>query len=336
MVEDRAMLRRDMLAAAAVLLAAGSATAQPVAGGRVVRIVVPFPPGGAIDIVGRLVADQLGPILGQSVVVENRGGAGGILGIDAVAKGPPDGSVIGVMGGVALMAYPTLYTKLPFDPIRDLQPLTIITAGALLCVVNAETAQRRGWTDFRALIAWARAHPEEVKMGSSGPGTSSHLCIEAINSATGARILHVPYRGGGPAITDLLSGTIDMMFDVTPALVPHVESGKFKALAVSSRKRMSFLPDVPGLGEFADLGLGDTDISPWNALMLPAGTPEPVVARLFTAVREVATQPDFAERLRPLGYDVVLSESPAALAAQIESETPTWKRLVEISGTKLD
>ncbi|WP_376093729.1 Bug family tripartite tricarboxylate transporter substrate binding protein [Roseomonas sp. CCTCC AB2023176] len=315
---------------------AASATAQPVAGGRAIRVVVPFPPGGAIDIVGRLVADRLGPILGQSVVVDNRGGAGGILGTDLVAKGPPDGSVIGVIGGVTLMAYPTLYARLPFNPGRDLQPLTLITSGALLCVVNAETAQRRGWTDFRSLIAWARANPDGVTMGSSGTGTSSHLCISAINSATGARVLHVPYRGGGPAIQDLLGGTIDMMFDVTPALTPHVESGKFKALAVSSRGRMSLLPEVPGLGEFADLGLGDLDISPWNALMLPAGTPEPVVAHLFTAVRQVASQGDFADRLRPLGYEVVTSESPASLAEQIRRETPTWIRLVEISGAKLE
>lgn len=330
------MLRRDVLAMSTMLLVPKFVASQPVAGGRVVRIVVPFPPGGAIDIVGRLVADRLGPILGQSVVVENRSGAGGILGTDTVAKGPPDGSVIGVVGGVTLMAYPALYAKLPFDPARDLQPLSLITTGALLCVVNAEAAERRGWTDFRALIAWARAHPEEVKMGSSGTGTSSHLCVSAINAATGARILHVPYRGGAPAIQDLLSGTIDMMFDVTPALVPHVESGRFKALAVSSRARMSLLPDVPGLGDFTDLGLGNLDISPWNALMLPAGTPEAVVMRLFAAAQTIAAQPDFVQRLRPLGYDAATSESPAALAAQVARETPSWRRLVEISGARLE
>ena len=333
---ERAMLGRRHLLGGLAALPGASALAQPVGGGRPVRVVVPFPPGGAIDLLGRMVAERLGPALGQNVVVENRGGAGGILGTDAVAKGPPDGTVIGVIGGVTLMAYPTLYNRLPFDPLRDLQPLTLITSGALICVVNAEEAARRGWTDFRALIAWSKANPDRVKMGSSGPGTSSHLIIEAINAMAGARILHVPYRGGGPAITDLLSGTIDMMFDVTPALMPQVQAGKFRPLALSSRARMGFAPEVPGMAEFADLGLGDLDLLSWNALMLPAGTPGPVVERLFSAVRQVAADPVLVERLRPLGYDVVVSESPAALAAQVERETPAWKRLVEMSGVKLD
>jgi len=330
------MLRRRTLFATLAAAPVAPALAQPVGGGRPVRVVVPFPPGGAIDLLGRMVADRLGPALGQPVVVENRGGAGGILGADAVAKGPKDGTVIGVIGGTTQLAYPFLYNKLPFDPLKDLLPLTQITTGALLCVVNAEAAAQRGWTDFRAVVAYSKAHPDQVKMGSSGPGTSSHLCIEAVNSMAGARILHVPYRGGGPAITDLLAGTIDMMFDVTPALMPHVQSGKFKALAVSSKARMASTPEVPGMGEFADLGLGELDISPWNALMLPAGTPEPVVQRLFEACKQVAADPVLVERLKPLGYDVVLSESPAALAAQIERETPMWKRLVDLAGVKLD
>ncbi|WP_161993735.1 Bug family tripartite tricarboxylate transporter substrate binding protein [Muricoccus nepalensis] len=335
-MQGRRDLLGDILGGGLAALAAGPAAAQPVGGGRAVRVIVPFPPGGAIDLLGRLVAERLGPALGQNVVVENRGGAGGILGTDAVAKGAPDGTVIGVIGGVTLTAYPTLYERLPFDPARDLQPLTMITSGALLCVVNAAEAARRGWTDFRALIAWSKANPDRVKMGSSGPGTSSHLIIEAINAMAGARILHVPYRGGGPAITDLLSGTIDLMFDVTPALMPQVQAGKFKPLAVSSRARMDFAPEVPGMGEFADLGLGELDLLSWNALMLPAGTPAPVVERLLAAVRQAAADPALVERLRPLGYDVVLSESPAALAAQVERETPAWKRLVEMSGVKLD
>ena len=191
------MLRRRSLMAVPLLVALPAA-AQPVAGGRAVRVVVPFPPGGAIDLLGRLVAERLGPALGQDVVVENRGGAGGILGTDVVAKGPKDGTVIGVIGGATLTAYPSLYNRLPFDPAKDLQPLTQITSGALICVVNAEEAARRGWNDLRALIAYSKANPDRVKMGSSGPGTSSHLCIEAINAMAGARILHVPYRGAGP------------------------------------------------------------------------------------------------------------------------------------------
>lgn len=336
--------RRPLLAAAfglplatAVPVARAQPAPPPLAGGRPIRVVVPFPPGGAIDILGRLLAERLSPALGgQAVVVENRAGAGGLLGADAVAKGSNDGSVLGVVGITTLAAFPYLYRSLPFDPARDFTPLTQITSGALLCVANAGTARTRGWTDFRALVAWARANPEGVRMGSSGTGTSSHLVVEAVNAATGARILHVPYRGGGPAITDLLAGTIDIMFDVTPALVPHVEAGRFVALAVSSGARTGFLPDVPGLAEFADLGLGELDVVTSNLLLLPANTPEPVVARLFAAVREAAASPGYAERLRPLGYDTVLSDSPAALAAMVERERPRWRRLVEISGARLD
>jgi tripartite-type tricarboxylate transporter receptor subunit TctC len=333
--------RRTLLRTAAAPLLAGlaaeGARAQPIAGGRTIRIIVPFPPGGAIDILGRLLADRLPAQLGgQTVVVENRAGAGGMLGADAVAKAAPDGTTIGIIGVTTLCAFPFLHSRMPFDPQKDLTPVTQITDGSLLCVVNADTARRQGWTDFRALIAWSRANPEQVRMGSSGTGTSSHLNIAAINHLTGARILHVPYRGGGPAIQDLLSGTIDMMFDVMPALVPHVQSGRFKALAVSSAERVPSLPDVPGMKEFADLGLGDHSVVTWNAIMTAPGTPEPVVAQLERALKAVAADPGFVERLRPLGYGTVVSESPAALRRLIEAETPKWRRFVEISGARLD
>lgn len=335
--------RRTLLlaAAAAPVLAsapvAGSARAQQIAGGRTIRVIVPFPPGGAIDLLGRLLADRLPAQLGgQTVVVENRAGAGGMLGADAVAKAAPDGTTIGVIGVTTLCAFPFLHSRMPFDPQKDLAPVTQVTDGSLLCVVNADTARRRGWSDFRALIAWSKANPDQVRMGSSGTGTSSHFNISAINHLTGARILHVPYRGGGPAIQDLLSGTIDMMFDVMPALVPHVHSGKFKALAVSSADRVPSLPDVPGMKEFADLGLGEHSLISWNAIMTAPGTPEPVVAQLARAVKAVATDPSFSERLRPLGYGTVVSESPAALARLIREETPKWRRMVELSGARID
>jgi tripartite-type tricarboxylate transporter receptor subunit TctC len=327
--------RRSFLGGAATLLAT-PALAQPIAGGRPVRLVVPFPPGGAVDILGRLIAERLGPVLEQTVVVENRGGAGGNIGADAVARAPADGSTIGIISVNTLCAAPFLYKSLSFDPQKDLAPVSQIITGAVLCVVNVQTAAKNGWTDFPSLIAWAKAHPGEVRMGSSGTGTTSHLTIETVNRATGAQITHVPYRGGGPAISDLLAGTIDMMFDVMPALMPHVEAGRFKALAVSSAKRLPFLPQIPGLAEFTQLGLGNVDIQTWSAIMSSGGTPEPVIQRLFQAVKQVAAQPEFAERLRPLGYSVQTSESPAALAAFIQQETPRWKELVETSGVTLD
>jgi tripartite-type tricarboxylate transporter receptor subunit TctC len=330
------MLARRGLLAATALGAAGAAQAQPLAGGRPVRVVVPFPPGGAIDLLGRLLADRLPAALGQPVVVENRGGAGGLIGADAVAKGERDGTVIGIIGVTTLAAFPFMHARMPFDPQQDLAPVTQITDGALLCVVNAATAQRQGWTDFRALIRWSRANPEQLKMGSSGTGTSSHLNIEAINRFAEARILHVPYRGGGPAINDVLAGTIDMMFDVMPALMPHVESGRLKAMAVSSGDRLAILPEIPGMKDFPELGLADYGMVTWNAIMAPGGTPAPILARLAQAIHAVAAQRDFVDRLKPLGYGTVISRTPDELAALIREETPRWRRLVEISGARID
>lgn len=329
--------RRAALAATGALLAApGHLRAQPAPGGRPVRMVVPFPPGGAVDITSRLLAERLGPALGQQVVVENRAGAGGLIGADAIAKGEKDGSVIGLVSATTFCASPFMRARMPFDPLLDLAPVSQLTDGCLLCVVNAQTAQQRGWTDFRALIAWSRANPEQLRMGSSGAGTSSHLNIAAINRFAEAKILHVPYRGGGPAINDLIAGTIDMMFDVMPALMPHVESGKFKALAVSSPEPPPVLPRVPGMRAFADLGLGEHALINWNVVTTAGGTPRPVLARLFEAVQRVGRQREFTDRLAPLGYGIVLSESPEAAAAMIRAETARWQRLVEISSARID
>lgn len=327
--------RRAALIAGAGLLAA-PALAQPVAGGRPVRVIVPFPPGGAVDITSRLFAERLGPALGQTVVVENRAGAGGLIGADVIAKGDRDGSVVGLLSATTWCAAQFLRSRLPFRPQQDLAPVTQLTDGALLCVVNAETARQRGWTDFRALIEWSRAHPEEVRMGSSGSGTSSHLNIAAINRFADAKILHVPYRGGGPAINDLVAGTIDLMFDVMPALMPHVTSGAFKALAVSAPDPLPMLPGVPGMKSFGDLGLADHALVNWNVVSVPGGTPEPVIRRLFEASQAVAKEQAFVDRLSPLGYGIILSDSPAAAAAMIRQETPRWQRLVEISGAQIE
>jgi tripartite-type tricarboxylate transporter receptor subunit TctC len=325
--------RRALLIAS---LATPALAMPALAQGRPVRLIIPFPPGGAVDLLGRILAERMGPALGSTVVVENRGGAGGLIGADAVAKGDKDGTVLGLIGVTTLCAFPFMTSRMPFNPRTDLAPVGQITDGALLCVVNAETARRRGWTDFRALLLWARANPDGVKMGSSGSGTSSHINIEAINRFARAGILHVPYRGGGPAINDLLAGNIDIMFDVMPALMPHVESGRLLAFAVSSNARLALLPQVPGMGDFADLGLGQHNVSTWNAVMAPGGTPPELIARHHAALLAVAAMPDFVERLKPLGYGTVVSDTPAALTALIERETPHWRQLVEISGARLE
>ncbi|WP_424814009.1 Bug family tripartite tricarboxylate transporter substrate binding protein [Roseococcus sp. YIM B11640] len=326
-------LRRSLILGAATLpLAAPALRAQA----RPLRLVVPFPPGGAVDLLGRIMAEKLPPVIGSPVIIENRGGAGGLIGADYLAKGDKDGTMIGLLGVTILCAFPFMSNRLPFNPRTDLAPVSQITDGALMCVVNAESARRNGWTDFRSLIRWSRANPDQVKMGSSGTGTASHINIEAINAAANAKILHVPYRGGGPAITDTLAGTIDMMFDVMPALMPHVASGKFLAFAVSSHEPLSILPNVPGMKDFADLGLGQHNVVTWNAVMAPGGTPAEHLNRLNAAIRNIAAQPDFIEKLKPLGYGTVVSDTPAKMGELIAAEMPVWERLVQVSGARLE
>lgn len=312
------------------------AAAAPIAGGRPVRLVVPFPPGGGVDLLGRLLGERLQPILGNQFVIDNRSGVGGNLGADNVAKSPPDGGTLGLLSSTVLAANEFLYSRLPFNVRTDFTPISRVCWGTVLCVVNAETARARGWDDFRALIAWSKANPEKVTMGSSGVGTISHFTIALVNERTGAHITHVPYRGGGPALTDLLAGTIDMMFDVMPALMPHVEAGRLKALAVGSRDPLPILPDVPAMRDFADLGLGDLDMVTWYAVVGPAGMAPDLAGRLSQALRQVVVEPQFAEKLAPLGNFAVSDDSPADLAAFIGRERVRWEAIVKLSGARVE
>jgi tripartite-type tricarboxylate transporter receptor subunit TctC len=270
------------------------------------------------------------------VVVENRSGAAGIVGADAVAKARPDGSTLGVIGMTTLCAYKTLYTRLPFDPDADFAPVSQISAGTVVCCVNPARAREEGWTDFRGLVAWMQRHPEQLRFGYAGIGTTAHFMVAALQQATGAKPLMVTYRGGAPAVADLQAGVIDMMFELTPGLTPLIDSGDAVPLAVGSRERLPALPGVPALGEFGDLGLAEYDIQAWEAVMAPAGTPPEALARLNAAVRAAGENPVLAERLRPTGFRVVTSASPEALAGKIRDEIPLWRRLVEVSGAKLD
>lgn len=301
-----------------------------------VRLVVPFPPGGAVDQAGRLLAERLGPILDANVVVENVGGAGGMAGIGQVAKAAPDGTVLGLAPVATLVTNKYLYNKLSYDPDRDLKALSRVVTGTLLCVVGAERARERGWKSLGDLVAWSKANPEKTFMGSSGIGQSSHLMLELLNKQAGAQIVHVPYRGGGPAITDLLGGRIDLMFDVIPALMPHVQAGAFVPLAVASAERIPQLPDVPSMKEHAALNLGSVDIRSWLAVVVPAATPDDITQRLYQAVVKAATDPEMKRRIEPAGYTVVTDPSVAALKDHIARENPVWEGIVRISGTKLD
>jgi len=327
------LLRRTLLATPALLALPrpGAAQAFP---SRPLRIIVPFAPGGAVDITARLLGEKLQPILGVNVVIDNRGGAGGNIGADAVAKAEPDGHTILLGTATILAANKFLYRRsMPFDPVRDLAPITRVSTGTVLLVVNSQ----RPWRSFADLVAAAKAAPGRISMGSSGTGTVSHLTLSSINRAAGMDITHVPYRGGGPAITDLLAGSIDMMFDVIPALMPHVREGRFRPLAVGSAERVTFVPElreVPGMREL--LPNAGIDMQSWYAVSAPARTPAPVLARLHEVITQVAMSEDFRARLMPLGFEPVTDPSPSAFGTYMAQQEGVWRTLVELSGATLD
>ncbi len=332
------MQRRDLLLAAALAapalaLGARGAMAQAFPS-RPIRIVVPFAPGGAVDLTARLLGEKLQPILGQNVVIENRGGAGGNLGADVVAKAEKDGHTILLGTATILAANKFLYRRsMPFDPVRDLAPVTRVSTGTVLLVVNAG----RPWQNFQQLIDFARANPGRVTMGSSGTGTVSHLTLAAMSRAAGVDITHVPYRGGGPAITDLVAGTIDMMFDVMPALMPHVREGRFRPLAVGSAERVDYVPgleQVPGMREL--MPQSGIDSQSWYAVNAPAGTPQDRLETLHRAIVQVVRSEDYKQRLQPLGFRPIWDESPAAYGEYMRAQERVWQPIVEASGATLD
>jgi tripartite-type tricarboxylate transporter receptor subunit TctC len=321
--------RRAALIGTGALFSASAAQAQSFPT-RPVRLIVPIAPGGANDITARMVAERLAVVLGQPVVVDNRPGAGGNLGALAVAQAEKDGHTLLFTSATVLAANKFLYrTQMPIDPLRDLAPITRVGQFSILLVVNSQ----RPYRTLAELIAFARANPGRVTMGSSGTGTISHLFLEKLNRAAGIQITHVPYRGGSLAIQDLASGTIDMMFDAIPALLPHVREGRFRSLAVGSAQRITFVPelvDVPGMAE-ALPGSG-IDAQNWFAVVAPAGTPAGPINALHAALTRVMADEALAARLKPLSVLAMTDPSPAAFGAFWRAQEPVWRELVEQSG----
>jgi tripartite-type tricarboxylate transporter receptor subunit TctC len=297
---------------------------------RPVRIVVPIAPGGATDILARLLAERLSPVLGQSVVVENRPGAGGNIGAQSVLQTERDGHTWLLTSANVVTANTYLYgARMPFVPLRDFAPVTRLGIGTILWVVNAG----RPWRSFQEQIEFARRNPGRVTMGSSGTGTISHLFFEKVKRATGADMTHVPYRGGGPAIQDLVAGNIDMMFDVMPALLPHVREGRFRALAVGSARRAEYMPEIaqlPGMEELLP-GAG-IDALNWWAMVVATGTPEPAIAGIHAALTRVLAQEELRQRLIGLTIQPMTDATPAGFRAFWEAQVPVWRELVQASG----
>ena len=325
--------RRTLLSAAALLPLA--ARAQPAWPTKPVRIVVPFAAGGTTDILARALAPELQRAFGQPFVVDNKPGAGGNSGAAEVAKSAPDGHTL-LMGTVGTHAINVaLYPKLPYDPARDFVPVTLVAGVPNVLVMNPAAAQKYGINSVADLIQALKAHPGQLNMASSGNGTSIHLSGELFKSLTGTYMVHIPYRGSGPALMDLMGGTMDLMFDNLPSALPHIKAGKLKALAVTSATRSAALPEVPTIAEAGGPALKGYEARSWFGLLAPAGTPMEVVNRLQQETARALATPALKERLLSQGATPG-GISPAEFARFIEAETKKWAQVVKASGAKVD
>ncbi len=320
-LRERAGVR--VLLAGLALLAATAAYAQPYPS-RPIRLIVPFPPGGSTDILARALGQKLAENLAQAVVIDNRPGAGGSIGAEAAAKAAPDGHTV-MMGHLGTLAVnPAIYKSLPYDPVKSFAPVSLMAMVPSVLVVNPQVPA----ASAAELIAYARANPGKLAYGSAGAGSTSHLTTEYFKLATGTDILHVPYKGIGPMLTDLISGQLSMGLNGAPAVMPHVNSGRLRALAVSGLKRLDSLPQIPTLDES---GVKGFDASGWYGIVAPAGTPREIVMRLNAEIRRIMQTPDLRARLDNEGA-IPAPGSPEEFAAFIQSEIARWGAVLRRAG----
>jgi tripartite-type tricarboxylate transporter receptor subunit TctC len=293
-----------------------------------IRMVCPFPPGGTTDLVARLVAQKFSEAWGQQVVVDNRPGAGGVIGTEMVAQAAPDGYSI-LLGSITTHAVnPALYKKLRFDPIRDFAPVSLVVSSPQLLALHPSVAAK----SVKELIALAKARPGQLNYGSAGTGTSPHLTFELFKSMAAIDVVHVPYKGTGPAITDLIGGQVQMMITGVVALMPHVKSGKLRAVGVTSAKRVPALPEVPTI---AESGVAGFDVSSWFGVFLPAATPRAIVMKMNREIHRILENPEVRQRLIDQGADPA-SNTPEEFAAYVKSEMTRWGQVVRSTGARVD
>ena len=329
-------MRQSLLRATAVLagLVAFALTAQQAAAQtpayptRPIRLVVPFPAGGATDIIARAVSQKLTEAWGQSVVVDNRPGAGGNIGSELVAKAAPDGYTLemGTVGTHAINA--SLYSKMPYDHVKDFAPIILVAGVPNVLVVNPSLPVN----SVQELIAYAKANPGKLNFASSGPGTSIHLSGELFKVMAGVQMTHVPYKGSAPALQDLLGGQVQVMFDNLPPSLPQIKGARLRALAVTSLTRAPALPDVPTI---AESGLPGFEASSWFGILAPAGTPPAIIAKVNAEVAKWLASPEGKEKLVAIGANAA-GGSPEDFARHIQTETAKWAKVVKESGAKVD
>ena len=311
----------------AALLASTAALAQSYPH-KAVRMVVPFAAGaGSNDIMARLIAQKLSDSLGQQVVVDNRPGASGIIGTDIVAKAQPDGYTA-LMMSLTFTVNPSLFSRLPYETVRDFTPVTLVASAPLMLVVHPSLPAK----SVPEFIAYAKANPGKLNFGSGGPGTTPHLAGEMLKTMAGIQVTHIPYKGGAPALADLIGGQIQFMCENIPGTLPFARAGKLRALAVTDLKRSPLLPELPTLDE---AGLKGYQIVGWNGLFVPAGTPPVIVNKLHAEVVKALALPDVKERLATMGADGV-GDTPQHFASFIKAEIPKWAKVVKDAGLKVE
>ena len=293
-----------------------------------IRVIVPFAPGGSTDIFVRILGQRLNEQLGQPMVIDNRGGAGGAIGAELAARSPPNGYTIMVTTGGVIVVNPSLFSKLSYDPVADFEPITIAAALANILVVSPSFAA----SSVKELLAIARAKPGALTYASGGNGTSNHLSGELMKYLAGVNVTHVPFKGGGPAVLATMSGEVSMLFATMPSAINQVKAGKLKALAVTSRKRAEAAPDVPTMIE---AGVKDFDFVTWSGVLAPRGTPKVYIDKLNSEIAKAVKAPQVAARLRSEGYEPV-ANSPAEMAAVIKSESAMWARVIKEAGIRAD
>lgn len=330
------MQRRTLLTTALAATAGGLSTLPAFAQGswptgKPITYLVPFPAGGTTDVLGRLIGQKLGTVLGTNIIVDNKPGAGGSVGSEVGSRAAPDGFTL-VGGTVSSHAINvSLYPKIGYDPIKSFAPITLIGTNPLVLVVN----QASPYKTLKDVIEASKGKAGGLSSASAGTGTSQHLSLELLAFRSGVKFTHIPYKGSGPAIQDVIGGQVDMMFDTTVVAAPHIQSGKLRAIAVTSASRLASLPDVPTVAESGLPGLANFEVLSWQAIFAPAGTPAPVIDRLHTEIGRILAEPEMQGKLKGFGMEPA-TMTTAQIAAFQRAEVAKWAQVIKAANIKAD